>query len=151
MDRFLAKCSKDLHENMLHYLFYYQKGQQHFPHENIFIQEKRRYTIGMHFICIIALPSSSITMNLYFMSKKLLNGTNTDTYMRQLFCSVKLPLCLCNVHVNAAKTFQAKIVGCHFEVVIRFAHCPIKCKLYGIDCLRKIMLSPRTRFFMSYN
>ena len=47
-------------------------------------------------------------------------------YATTFFCSVKLPLCLCNVYVNAAKTFQAKIVGCHFEVVIRFAHCPIK-------------------------
>jgi hypothetical protein len=90
-------------------------------------KKKGRYRIGMHFICIVALPSGSITMNLYFMSKKFLNGTNTDTYMRQLFLfTVKLPLCLCNVYVNAAKTFRAKIVGCHFEVVIRFAHCPIK-------------------------
>lgn len=62
-----------------------------FPHENIFIHEKKTETItihriGMHFICTIErCPVILFPMNLHFMSKKLLNGTNTDTYMRQLF------------------------------------------------------------------
>ena len=51
-------------------------------------QEKETITIhwiGMHFICTIErCPVILFPMNLHFMSKKLLNGTNTDTYMRQL-------------------------------------------------------------------
>ena len=81
----------------------------------------------MHFICIVAFLASIAYYNeslLYV--EKVVKWHKYRHIYATTFCSVKLPLCLCNVYVNAAKTFRAKIVGCHFEVVIRFAHCPIK-------------------------